>query len=114
MSINEEAIKSAAQAIGNAAHTRDFYAMAEAALGAAAEHLLKDMRPMTSIEVAARERPEQIEAARAKVRAARRETLAETVRLARVAAWEEGMLAQFEADLLGKVSPKNPHRRNPT
>jgi hypothetical protein len=45
---------------------------------------------------------------------AAQETLAEAVRLARVAAREEGARAQFEADLLGKPSPKNPHRRNVT
>lgn len=81
--ITPEAVEAAAKAMGEVAHTRDFREMARAAL----------------------------EASQALVAAAIQETLAETVRAARLDAWEEGMLAQFEADLLGKPSPKNPHRR---
>lgn len=60
-------------------------------LEAAAPHMLKDMRHMTRVEIAARDRPEQMDAARAKVREGRKSTSREQLRKAREEAWDRGM-----------------------
>lgn len=119
-SIPNEAIEAAAEAMyefryenksWDEAKSPDVWrAHALVALESAEAHILKNMRPMTAIEIAARERPEQIEAARARVRAGRKEAQVEALRAAKEAAWTEGMLEQFEADLLGKAVPTNPYR----
>lgn len=76
------------------------------------------MRPLTLVEIAERDHPGRMSAARKRMREEAREARvqenrirAEHFRRAQEAAWEEGMLSQFEADLLGKPTPENPHSK---
>lgn len=116
MSISDEAVNAAAQAIGEVAHTRDFHVMAESALEAATPHLIKNMRRLSLYEIEMRDNPERMNAMRRKMReeakTARREQnklRAEHFRRAQESAFKEGMLAQFEADLLHVPGPQNPY-----
>lgn len=86
-----------------------FKAAAREILEAAAPHILKDTRPMTAVEIAARDRPESMAAARAKVREDRAAYQAEMFRAAREAAWDEGQRA-WEDELLNKTPGTNPYR----
>lgn len=79
-------------------------------LEAAAPHMLKDMRRMTEVELARRDRPEAMELARQRLQQERREGRTEMVRAAKEAAWDEGQRA-WEDELLGKASGTNPYRR---
>jgi len=80
-------------------------------LEAAAPHMLKDMRLMTLVEIAARDRPEQMEAARARVRAERRESQAEMIREAKALGFEEGFTTCAHEHMKQRKDPTHPITR---
>lgn len=82
-------------------------------LEAAAPYMLNDMRPMTLVEIAARERPESMAAARQKLIQDRGDSRREMTREARAAAWDEGYKAGELDGAYGTNDHEPPQWRNP-
>jgi hypothetical protein len=78
-------------------------------LEAAAPHMLADMRAMTLVEIARRDRPKAMEAARQKLMQERRASQYEMVRSAKAeawaAAWREAAVAHPPLADLGTPNP---------
>lgn len=64
-------------------------------------------------EIEMRDNPDPMREAIARLRHDERAATQERLRATAEAAWQQGMMDQFEADLLGKARPTNPYKRKP-
>jgi hypothetical protein len=110
MNIHDEAVTAALKATNEAGYHHITALSVAAILEAAAPHLLKNMRRMDLHEIEMRDNPERMKKARSEMRKEVREIKREEIRQIREEAWKEGMLAQWEADLLSRPCEPNPYK----
>lgn len=114
MNIPQEALE-AAKAAFYAQEKGTLEAMDDAiqlAFEAAAPYMLKDMRPMTLVEIESRDRPEAMEAARQELIGRRKECRSAMIRAAKAAAWDEaaGSIVDEHGNPIIPESNTNPYR----